>query len=253
MTEATTYYAIGDVHGMDEMLEALHAAIFEDIAAHASPAKIVHLGDYVDRGPSSWQVVERLIGLQEANPDVICLTGNHEEMMVNAVKYGGFETVRHWTGNGGFQTIDSYGGRMEDIPEAHIEWMAHLPYLHLAKEIKVAFVHAGVEPDDFPKVEREIALWTRSRRFFGVQGWRGTPLANWIVVHGHTPTLSGPEAWTDWPRINIDTGACFQRPTSKLTCARITPNRKVRLLSVDASLKPEWGETICAAQTHGLS
>ena len=78
--EGMRIYAIGDVHGMDELLAEAHAKIAADLAARpVADYRIVHVGDYVDRGPDSAAVIERLARLKESDPRVICLLGNHDE------------------------------------------------------------------------------------------------------------------------------------------------------------------------------
>jgi serine/threonine protein phosphatase 1 len=232
----TVYYAIGDVHGMDEMLEVLHATVFEDMARQTRPTRLVHLGDYVDRGPSSWQVVERVKALHDAGK-AICLLGNHEEMMYKAIRHGRMHDVLDWERNGGHQTIDSYGGKYEDVPQEHLLWMEGLPYNFVDQTEKLVFVHAGLEPDDFPQISREVALWTRARRFASYAAWKGTPLANWMVVHGHSITNGNDEWASDGKRINVDYGAFRKSDTAQLVCVRIEPGHKVTYISVTPDLR----------------
>jgi Calcineurin-like phosphoesterase len=242
----TTYYAIGDVHGMDDMLGALLDAIRADIAERGAASQIICTGDYVDRGPQSAYVVERL-RVMEMSGEIICLLGNHEDMMLQACRNRRRHDIEHWLDNGGSRALASYGGGFDDIPEDHLVWLEGLPYVFKDETQKICFVHAGVEPDAFPQISREVALWTRARRFFGVKGWKGTQLANWMVVHGHTPTLASVEAWSEGPRVNVDTGACF--PGGRLTCARIGPKRQVDYLSTGEDLEPRWDTP---TQAHSL-
>jgi len=235
-----TYYAIGDVHGMDDMLAALHEAIWADVKAQGNPVQLVHCGDYVDRGPQSWQVVERLMALEQAG-DAVCLLGNHEDMMVSALRHKRAHNVEDWLHNGGRQTLASYGGEFCHVPDEHLVWMESLPFMLVDERQKLVFVHAGIEPGDFPHIRREVALWTRSPRFFDDTRWPGS-LDGWMVVHGHTPTICGFEYCSYGPRINVDTGACFG---ARLTCARLRPKKAggghaVSYCSVGPDLVPVW-------------
>ena len=87
---AHTYFAIGDIHGEADKLARLHAAILDRIAFEGGPAKIVHLRDYIDRGPNSRSVIERVMALEarfagDANIQVVSLRGNHEQMLLDAL------------------------------------------------------------------------------------------------------------------------------------------------------------------------
>lgn len=137
---------------------------------------------------------------------------------------------KHWLRNGGEQTLKSYADRGDSsVPEAHLDWLRDLPTILIDDAARRIFVHAGLSPDRFPNESAEVHLWTRSADFFETHRWHGTPLQNWTVIHGHTPTESG------WPddlgdrnrRINIDTGAVFG---GRLTCAVFVPGEEVRFL-----------------------
>src|SRR6476646_9765377 len=113
--------AIGDIHGC---LKA-----FDDVLAWVAPTpedKIVLLGDYVDRGPDSRGVIDRILELRR-HLDLICLRGNHEQMMVAAYR-GGRPDKRMWLGVGGVQTLASYGvvpgsGTLDDVPREHWDFL----------------------------------------------------------------------------------------------------------------------------------
>ena len=216
------YFAIGDVHGENGKLAALHDAILERIAFEKRPATIVHLGDYVDRGPDSRGVVERITSLERrfavgGDIEVVSLLGNHEQMMVDA--YDAPADVGIWWSQGGVESADSYAGGpglagagwRETIPKAHIKWLRSLPSLLFDPERRLCFVHAGIDPNRFPNCPVMIRLWTRSERFFDHDHWPAREeLENLLVVHGHTPVSFEPEAFHH--RINVDTGACFGGP-----------------------------------------
>jgi serine/threonine protein phosphatase 1 len=212
-----TYFAIGDVHGEADKLGRLHDAILDRIAFEGGAARIVHLGDYIDRGPNSRGVIERIMALEKrfaANPNiqVISLRGNHEQMLLDALAEA--EETPAWLTQG-LETLDSYAGKFliqaegwrNLIPQSHRDWMARLPFIFRDPKRRLVFVHAGIEPDDFPNEEEAVYLWTRSQRFFDSGEWpEREELKDLMVVHGHTPTEE-PELLPN--RINIDTGACF--------------------------------------------
>src|SRR4051812_25883509 len=81
--EGWRLYAIGDVHGCDDLLAEAHRKIADDLAARpVGDHRIIHVGDYGDRGPATAAVIERLAGLAFADPHVVCLRGNHDEMLL---------------------------------------------------------------------------------------------------------------------------------------------------------------------------
>jgi serine/threonine protein phosphatase 1 len=140
-------YAIADLHGRFDLLEMALAKI----ADHTElPATVVTLGDYVDRGPDSRQVIERLMGGRDDKRwRLICLKGNHEDIM--------WQTCRRmvpdcdwWLTNGGGTTLISYGQQEGDavdvtvVPAEHLSWIERLPLMHIDKHR--IFVHAGVDP-----------------------------------------------------------------------------------------------------------
>lgn len=192
-------YAIGDIHGRLDLFEAALAAI----AAHDPRAErqIVLLGDYVDRGPASAQLIDRLMALE--GPGFVCLKGNHEVMMVDALRGGGAALDR-WLDNGGVETLASYGAG-EAVPDAHLDWMDGLPLIW--SDARRYYVHAGLEPGLPIEAQDEAALlWIRDR--FLLAGADELPRH---VVHGHTPRWRGkpdparPERLPQ--RTNLDTGA----------------------------------------------
>ncbi len=226
-------YAIGDVHGEAERLRHLHDLIFERHALlfEGHPFQLVHLGDYVDRGSDSAGVVDTMIALQ-ARPDIdcICLRGNHEEMMLNGVMNVTPTAYEAWLVNGGEQTMSSYQvkGQME-VSKRHVDWLNKLPNIFVEESRKLIFVHAGIDPEDYPNDRDGVYLWTRTQHFFDVSSWKNPALAGWTVVHGHTPTddFYPEDQAAASRRINIDTGAVFG---GRLTAAIFAVNEPVRYI-----------------------
>ncbi|NDC57608.1 MAG: hypothetical protein EBZ50_02005 [Alphaproteobacteria bacterium] len=153
MSDLVTY-AIGDVHGEAERLARLHERIFEDIAGHGVRARVIHLGDLVDRGPDSRACVTRAMAMEEADDDIeaITLMGNHEEMMIKAVLSWDEGTLSHWTRNGGATTIASYlacaphieaARWREAVDDAHVDWLSSRRTIFAADDD--LFVHAGID------------------------------------------------------------------------------------------------------------
>ncbi len=215
-------YAIGDVHGCLDRLQAIHELIAEDLAARpAEEAVLIHLGDYVDRGPDSAGVVARLAaGAPLPNVPTVNLMGNHEHLMLSALATGETETTELWLANGGADSLQSWGVPRSAQPR---EWPTYLPMPHLMFLRDLAlrhevggylFVHAGIRPDiPLDRQSRHDLMWIRE------------PFLSWnesfgpVVVHGHTPR---PEPVVRSNRIGIDTGAVMG---GVLTCAVLEGNR----------------------------
>lgn len=235
MKSAKITYAIGDVHGEAERLRELHELILDrhKLLFPTMQLRIVHIGDYVDRGPDSLGVINAIHELSSNDAvEVVSLAGNHEEMMVKALVAGSGATYDLWIENGGDATLESYRrGGFKSVPIAHIGWLTARPSVLVDQREKRIFVHAGVEPEDFPNESEATRLWTRSDRFFDVQTWSGTPLEGWTVVHGHTPTQNfEPEIVSEQgTRVNIDTGAVFG---GALTCAQFASDGSISFFSV---------------------
>ena len=238
----TVYYAIGDVHGMAKSLLALHALIREDHRRMGGKATVIHLGDYVDRGPDSRQVIELAMGLERAaekakNLSVFSLLGNHEQMMLDAYDGAHDTAEQHWLMNGGSDAVKSYARAKDADPSdwrplidaAHAEWLRGLPTLLVDESRKLVFVHAGIDPMTYPDCKDEIRIWTRSPRFFDPDKWPDRPELEGIrVIHGHTPTPDFAP-YSDHRRVNVDTGCVYGGP---LTCAVLAPDKPVRYLQV---------------------
>lgn len=197
MSPALTF-AIGDIHGCHHALEQLLTLCREH--ARGRDHRFVFIGDYVDRGPDSRAVIATLRGLEERTPgNVVCLMGNHEDMMIDAIDSG---DPTWWLNNGGGQTLLSYGTRNPaSVPQEDAAWVRSLGLSF--DDGKRLFVHAGIDPDlPLDRQPRETLLWIRGRFH------RDTRDHGRLIVHGHTPTRDGrPEIRPN--RINIDTACAY--------------------------------------------
>lgn len=199
-------FAIGDIHGcydkLVRMLDIINADLDRDT--------LVFLGDYIDRGPQSHEVVSHLIELQQRHPGIVLLKGNHEEMLENYLH--GVSRLTYLA-NGGQQTIDSYiaaGGSPSKglIPETHLAFFKSLRLFYQTEHY--IFVHAGLR-DKVPleKQAPEDLLWIRSRFIKSDYNFGK------IIIFGHTPL---PEPMVQSAKIGIDTGAVYG---NKLTCIEL--------------------------------
>jgi serine/threonine protein phosphatase 1 len=215
-------YAVGDVHGCLDRLVALHEMIAEDIAERpVGHTTLVHLGDYVDRGADSAQVVDWLINRPPVPADeIVNLMGNHEHMMLAAVVGTDKEAPSHWLMNGGADSLLSWG-ISRAVPPA--EWASRIPIQHLIflRDLEISrqigpylFVHAGVRPGvKLALQSRQDMMWIREP-FLSSRADHGA-----VVVHGHTPKR---EPTVRPNRIAIDTGAVLG---GALTCVVLEGDR----------------------------
>lgn len=206
-------YAVGDVHGRDDLLEQLLERIESDNAAR-KPAKTVllFLGDLIDRGPSSAQVIERLSSYQPEGFRLVFLSGNHEEVLLSILD-GEMRLLPEWLRFGGAECLASYGvdqdkiRRIEPrralpmirdaIPAKHVEFVRAFDDTFRAGGY--LFVHAGIRPGVPLEEQSQSDLrWIREP-FLSDGAEHG-----FLVVHGHTVREEVEERVN---RIGIDTGA----------------------------------------------
>jgi serine/threonine protein phosphatase 1 len=187
-------YVIPDIHGRDDLLgEALGG-----IAAHShgDAGVIVAIGDYVDKGPQSKEVIDRLLSAMADGWRLVALKGNHDAMMVEALRDS--SKMASWLGKGGDAALASYGGDPAAVPHAHIAWLDQLRLMHV--DNNRIYVHAGVDPDIPLDRQSETTLLTKRypKGFSGGYGERH-------VVHGHDNAPDGPLLFEG--RTNLDTTA----------------------------------------------
>ena len=202
-------FAIGDIHGCLAKLQTL----IKKIDADPQNDKLVFIGDYIDRGDYSKEVVDYVIRLKSRYKQVVCLLGNHEQMFLRYLE--GIDESMYLI-NGGRTTLHSYGIARSDGPERR---RAKIPLEHLRffesllpyhEDGKYLFIHAGLRPgvslshqtiNDFVWIRREFI---DSREDFGK-----------TVVFGHTP---GEYPLIMFNKIGIDTGAVYG---GQLTCVEL--------------------------------
>ncbi len=219
-------YAIGDVHGRADLLAQLLDRIAADLAGWegAGAPVLIFVGDYIDRGLFSREVVERLLRVGQEGYAPIFLRGNHEVAMLNFLDRP--ETGPGWFALGGAETLYSYGVRVPApgaspealracaralraaLPQAHLHFFSQLDLL--AQRGDYLFVHAGLRPGRaLPAQTEQDLLEIRDPFLKSKKKWP------FVVVHGHTPVQ---EVVQDGRRISIDTGAYA---TGRLSAVRL--------------------------------
>lgn len=211
LDDAGPVYAVGDVHGHLDLLKGLEDQIFEDGATLAGTKRIVMLGDLIDRGPSSAQVLDHILAPLPTGWQRLAVAGNHEVTMLDALDDA--TVFERWLGFGGLETLGSYGIGFDQVrtvlgkasksralieahvPTDHIELLAALP---VTIEIgNLVLCHAG------PKSALEASAHS-DHDLLWHSGARPLKAGRQLFVHGHVPV----EAVEFAPgRINVDTGA----------------------------------------------
>ncbi len=220
--EGSRIYVIGDIHGRADLLDRLHGLIIADARAHPAARKLaVYLGDYLDRGYESREVVEGLLVRPLEGFDAVHLRGNHEKVMLDFLEDSGI--ALNWLMIGGDATLYSYGvvtapraGYLDDmdavqrafrdaLPPSHLDFYRGLENYHV--EGDYLFVHAGIRPGvALAEQKARDLIWIRDE-FLNSTADHGK-----MVVHGHS-IVEEPEVRAN--RIAIDTGAFA---TGRLTC-----------------------------------
>jgi len=225
--EKDRIYAVGDVHGRVDLLNRILEMIARDVASHEDDRapKIVFLGDYIDRGDNSKEVLDVLLGVREELPEshLQCLIGNHEAAVLSFLSDPAGKA--EWLRYGGLQTLLSYGvAPPSSNPEPadlvavadslraamgpHIEFLVSLKPMYRSGD--VVFIHAGLDPErELVDQHDDATLWGRSD-FVETGGYPGLR-----VVHGH---YDAREVVKTPKRICVDTGAYY---SGRLTAVRL--------------------------------
>ena len=233
----TRLYAIGDVHGCIEHLLKLHEQIRADLKKRpVEHYKIIHLGDYVDKGHASRSVIDFMVQLKQLDPNCIFLMGNHEEKFLNFLelpeKYG-LDFIKY----GGSSTVKSYGISLrrirktikalknvsklltQHVPKSHVKFLRDLEFSTTFGDYM--FCHAGVRAGIQLKQQSEHDLIWIKQEFLDHK-----ELYSKVIIHGHTP-FKEPQVKKN--RINVDTGAAT---LGTLTCV-VLEGKKHRFITTD--------------------
>jgi serine/threonine protein phosphatase 1 len=250
--EGMRVYAIGDIHGRADLLAAMHDGIRADLAQNRpeGQAVLVYIGDYIDRGMQSRQVIDHILSNPVPGLARVYLRGNHDDSALQFLRDAQFGPI--WFGYGGDATLLSYGVRMtagkigadrfEDmrqqfeaaLPPEHLEFLSSLQSMYECGDY--LFVHAGVRPGvAFPDQKPEDLMWIRDE-FLDSKQDHGK-----INVHGHTVS-EAPEQKDN--RIGIDTGAYA---SNRLTCLILEGDQRYFMTTERASRS---GGEITVAAAH---
>jgi len=202
-------YAIGDIHGCIGSLDVLLDRLNPSADDH-----LVFVGDYVDRGPDSFAVIDRLLDLRDEVPCTF-LRGNHEAFMLGFLDYG---DAHSWRMNGGVSTIESYRQHGHDeIPDTHDTFLRDTELYYQTDDF--FFVHAGLRPtrsiaENLEQHGEDVFLWERDHLEASTLPWEKP------VVCGHTPQ---PEPINRDKLIAIDTGCVYHMHPNlgRLTAVRL--------------------------------
>lgn len=217
----TRVYCIGDIHGQEDLLKDLHEMILQDSSEYLDDKVVVYLGDYIDRGLHSKEVVDLLLNQPLVDFKPIYLRGNHEQVLLDFLNVDA-NIAMEWFNFGGQATLLSYGVSMtgipfgeklnqlqqdlaDKIPTEHLSFYTQLNYSYECGDY--FFVHAGVKPKKSLKRQSELdMMWIRNEFLASKFQFKK------MIVHGHS-IVDQPEQKVN--RIAIDTGAYN---SGRLTC-----------------------------------
>ena len=229
-------FAIGDIHGCLKQLVTLQDKIFNYPQYNKEEDLLLYLGDYIDRGPSSKDVINHILQLQTEGIKSIFLMGNHEQFMIDFL-FNKINNLNNWIINGADQTFKSYdieiaqfikdGFEDDNIDKLRNIFLSKLTkgHVYFFKNLKLTyimgdylFVHAGINPEKSLSEQNKMDfLWSRSDKFFD-KNFKFEK----IIVHGHSPE----KEVINFPyRINVDTGSFF---SGKLSCVCLNDKDKKR-------------------------
>lgn len=233
-------YVLGDIHGrldlLDQLLEQIHGEIGPE---PEDEILLVFLGDLIDRGPSSAEVVERLRTYRHPGVRPVFILGNHEEVLLRILA-GQTELITSWLRFGGAQCLKSYGADpnpisvmdyesalaaiKQAIPEEHVAFLS--TFVDTCRFGDYLFVHAGIRPGVALEQQRQTDLrWIREPFL------RDVTDHGFVVVHGHTISRGIDEQPN---RIGIDTGAYH----SGILTALVIEGPERRYLDTSAPVEP---------------
>lgn len=236
--EGVRVYAVGDIHGRIDLLVDVQRQILDDANRSPAPASpiVVYLGDYIDRGLNSREVIDRLIDSPLPGFETVTLRGNHDQFLLDFLdnpacgeawlKYGGDATLYSYgvLPPADFAAADSLASLrdqlLEAVPARHVSFLANCQLAYESGDY--LFVHAGVDPaKSLARQNARDLMWIRDK-FLKHDADLGK-----VVVHGHSvsdqPDIRGN-------RIGIDTGACY---SNRLTCL-VLEGRARRFLTTGA-------------------
>ena len=190
---------VGDIHGCSKTLSRLLNVI------ELEPTDTLYLlGDYIDRGPDSKGVIDIILVLQREGYDIRPIRGNHEEMMMRAIRSGVIEDFLQWLNNGGYATLMSYGGisHPRDIPLEHLSFLEELPFYRMT--CQYLFVHAGLDfslDDPLSSAGKTSMLWSRYSKV------DSRKIGGRTLVTGHTTqSLDAIKQSLNTKHLRIDNG-----------------------------------------------
>lgn len=206
MEDMQKIFAIGDIHGCYEKL----CELMDKIPINMARDQLLFIGDYIDRGRGSIEVLDYLIDLKKRSPGIIFLKGNHEDMLQNYLD--GSDRFTYLL-NSGQQTLDAYlksSNASEDypVPSAHLEFLSALCLYYQTEDY--IFVHAGLRDKVLLESQKETdLLWLRDEFIYSDYDFGKR------VIFGHTPFK---EPLVQSNKIGIDTGAVYG---NRLTCVQL--------------------------------
>jgi len=199
--------AVGDVHGYKLKLEALMEKV-----SPTPEDQVIFLGDLIDRGPDSRGVIDYIFDFCRQHPNTVVLRGNHEDLLIRCLDEPTMLAL--YLRNGGWPTIDSYGGNsyLNFMPSDHLEFLRSRPHYYQAGSF--LFVHAGLRPGVPLTDQKELdLLWIRHEFLNSDFDWGP------VIVTGHTPQ---PKPVNHAKRIVLDTGVCYpEYGLGRLTCCDV--------------------------------
>ena len=230
-------FAIGDIHGCLSQLTSLHKNILTYNKFDPKNDLLIYLGDYIDRGKNSKEVIDQIIKLKDNKIKTVNLLGNHDEFMIDFL-FNENNNIKNWLNFGADSTFRSYGieivefikdgfedniinnlreKTLKKIDKSHLDFFKNLKISFSTK--KYLFVHAGIDPKKklIDQTKKDY-LWSRSENFFNKDF-----KAEKIIVHGHTPVEN---IINDRFRINIDSGCYF---SGKLTSVCLRDDNDSRI------------------------